>query len=95
MDSDKQAERAWVTMPECVREYVFGAVRKTVPAAPKNIRNYYSSGPFGVTTSVTTSKYQVGTCPVCGNNVYSTQHYCYQCGQCLEWEDLKGDKNEQ
>lgn len=73
-------------LPECVMQYILDAVGKTTPATPKNIRHYRSYG--------FVSKYQIGVCPICGYSVYSSQRYCHQCGQRLEWEDLEEEKNE-
>lgn len=51
------------------------ALKKQIPQKPKDIRRHdYKKG------------FKLGDCPVCGRTVDSNEHYCFNCGQRLDWE---------
>lgn len=71
---------------ECAKQIAVGALEKQMPKKPLDI-----------CTPVVTW----GLCPVCKgelnklgnrpNRVFENQVYCSDCGQALDWNDLKGE----
>lgn len=51
------------------------ALKKQIPQKPKDIRLPRDVHFFAI-----------GDCPVCGRTVDSNEHYCFNCGQRLDWE---------
>ena len=50
------------------------AIKKQIPQKPKAVRSHDSKG------------FIMGDCPVCGRTVDNNEHYCFTCGQRLDWE---------
>lgn len=51
------------------------ALKKQIPQKPKDLRSPQDVHFFAI-----------GDCPVCGRTVDSNEHYCFNCGQRLDWE---------
>lgn len=50
------------------------ALKKQIPKKPK------------ATRSRDFKSFIMGDCPVCGRTVDNNEHYCFNCGQRLDWE---------
>lgn len=53
------------------------ALEKQIPKKPKALRTYDRK------------LSAMGDCPVCGRTVDNNEHYCFNCGQRLDWEAEK------
>lgn len=54
------------------------ALKKQIPQKPKDLRSPQDVHFFAI-----------GDCPVCDRTVDSNEHYCFNCGQRLDWEAEK------
>ena len=50
----------------------------------ERVATWYADGGNGYTKEVV--RCTVGDCPVCGRTVDNNEHYCFSCGQRLDWE---------
>lgn len=53
------------------------ALKKQIPQKPKAVRSHDFKG------------FALGDCPVCDRTVDNNEHYCFNCGQRLDWEAEK------
>lgn len=53
------------------------ALKKQIPQKPKAVRSHDFKD------------FMMGDCPVCGRTVDNNEHYCFNCGQRLDWEAEK------